>query len=111
MKEILRRIGLVIILGIIVAALCCGYKYVKDSKAAKAANSEDTTTTIKLTDKEQTDVNNVIAVQDNMKEQQAYLEHSVLMQIKHMTRASVTLQYRIITGQNKQHQQRSAQCL
>ena len=26
LKEILRRIGLVIILGIIVAALCCGYK-------------------------------------------------------------------------------------
>ena len=67
LKEILRRIGLVIILGIIVAALCCGYKYAKDNKAAKAANSEDTTTTIKLTDKEQTDVNNVIAVQDNMK--------------------------------------------
>ena len=81
LKEILRRIGLVIILGIIVAALCCGYKYAKDSKAAKAANSEDTTTTIKLTDKEQTDVNNVIAVQDNMKEQQAYLDNSVLMQI------------------------------
>ena len=52
LKEILRRIGLVIILGIIVAALCCGYKYAKDSKAAKAANSEDTTTTIKLTDKQ-----------------------------------------------------------
>lgn len=29
LKEILRRIGLVIILGIIVAALCCGYKYAK----------------------------------------------------------------------------------
>lgn len=36
LKEILRRIGLVIILGIIVAALCCGYKYVKDSKAAES---------------------------------------------------------------------------
>ena len=87
LKEILRRIGLVIILAIIVAALCCGYKYAKDSKAAKAANSEDTTTTIKLTDKEQTDVNNVIAVQDNMKEQiNAYDE------------SRVTLQYRIITS-------------
>lgn len=98
LKEILRRIGLVIILGIIVAALCCGYKYVKDSKAAKAANSEDTTTTIKLTDKEQTDVNNVIAVQDNMKEQQAYLDNSVLMQINAYDESRVTLQYRIITG-------------
>ena len=39
LKEILRRIGLVIILGIIVAALCCGYKYFKYSKSAKAANS------------------------------------------------------------------------
>ncbi len=86
-----------IILGIIVAALCCGYKYVKDSKAAKAANSEDTTTTIKLTDKEQTDVNNVIAVQDNMKEQQAYLDNSVLMQINAYDESRVTLQYRIIT--------------
>lgn len=95
LKEILRRIGLVIILGIIVAALCCGYKYVKDSKAA---NSEDTTTTIKLTDKEQTDVNNVIAVQDNMKEQQAYLDNSVLMQINAYDESRVTLQYRIITG-------------
>ena len=98
LKEILRRIGLVIILGIIVAALCCGYKYAKDSKAAKAANSEDTTTTIKLTDKEQTDVNNVIAVQDNMKEQQAYLDNSVLMQINAYDESRVTLQYRIITG-------------
>lgn len=97
LKEILRRIGLVIILGIIVAALCCGYKYAKDSKAAKAANSEDTTTTIKLTDKEQTDVNNVIAVQDNMKEQQAYLDNSVLMQINAYDESRVTLQYRIIT--------------
>ena len=98
LKEILRRIGLVIILGIIVAALCCGYKYAKDSKAAKAANSEDTTTTIKLTDKEQTDVNNVIAVQDNMKEQQAYLDNSVLMQINAYDESLCTLQYRIITG-------------
>ena len=98
LKEILRRIGLVIVLGIIVAALCCGYKYAKDSKAAKAANSEDTTTTIKLTDKEQTDVNNVIAVQDNMKEQQAYLDNSVLMQINAYDESRVTLQYRIITG-------------
>ena len=98
LKEILRRIGLVIVLGIIVAALCCGYKYAKDSKAAKAANSEDTTTTIKLTNKEQTDVNNVIAVQDNMKEQQAYLDNSVLMQINAYDESRVTLQYRIITG-------------
>lgn len=98
LKEILRRVGLVIILGIIVAALCCGYKYAKDSKAAKAANSEDTTTAIKLTDKEQTDVNNVIAVQDNMKEQQAYLDNSVLMQINAYDESRVTLQYRIITG-------------
>ena len=98
LKEIVRRIGLVIILGIIVAALCCGYKYVKDSKAAKAANSEDTTTSVKLTDEEQTDVNNVISVQDNMKEQQEYLDNSVLMQINAYDESRVTLQYRIITG-------------
>lgn len=98
LKEIVRRIGLVIILGIIVAVLCCGYKYVKDSKAAKAANSEDTTTTVKLTDEEQTDVNNVISVQDNMKEQQEYLDNSVLMQINAYDESRVTLQYRIITG-------------
>lgn len=35
LKEILRRIGLVIILGIIVAALCCGYKYAKTAKLRK----------------------------------------------------------------------------
>lgn len=98
LKEIVRRIGLVIVLGIIVAVLCCGYKYVKDSKAAKAANSEDTATTVKLTDEEQTDVNNVISVQDNMKEQQEYLDNSVLMQINAYDESRVTLQYRIITG-------------
>lgn len=98
LKEIVRRIGLVIVLGIIVAVLCCGYKYVKDSKAAKAANSEDTTTSVKLTDEEQTDVNNVISVQDNMKEQQEYLDNSVLMQINAYDESRVTLQYRIITG-------------
>lgn len=98
LKEILRRIGLVIVLGIIVAILCSGYKYVKDSKAAKAANSEDTTASVKLTDEEQTDVNNVISVQDNMKEQQAYLDNSVLMQINAYDESRVTLQYRIITG-------------
>ena len=35
LKEILRRIGLVIILGIIVAALCCGYNMSKTAKLRK----------------------------------------------------------------------------
>lgn len=83
----------------------------KDSKRCRKRQiSEDTTTTIKLTDKEQTDVNNVIAVQDNMKEQQAYLDNSVLMQINAYDESRVTLQYRIITGEQTA-QQRSAQCL
>ena len=36
LKEILRRIGLVIILGIIVAALCCGYKYAKRQQSCES---------------------------------------------------------------------------
>ena len=104
LKEVVRRWKLVVICAVVFLVLCAGYKYSKDLKAAKAANADSgktATTDVKLTDEEMNAVNNVISVQNNMQEQQEYLDNSVLMQINAYDESKITLQYRI-TSADKQ---------
>ncbi len=101
LKEVVRRWKLVVICAVVFLVLCAGYKYAKDLKAAKAANADSgktTTADTNLTDEEMTEVNNVISVQDNMQEQQKYLDNSVLMQINAYDESKVTLEYRIVSA-------------
>ena len=101
-KEIVRRLWLVIIAAIIFAALLGGYKYVKDSKAASVqTDTEDITSHIAsdLNEDEQNAVNNVLLIQDNMEQQQEYAENSILMQIDPYNESTVTLQYFFDAGQ------------
>ena len=96
-REIARRFWIVIIAAIIFAVLLGGYKYMKDSAAAKntKTNITDETDTIvsSLSEEEQKEVNNVLMIQDNIDQQQEYAENSILMKIDPYNESTGTLQY------------------
>lgn len=94
-SEIIRRFWLVIVAAIIFAALFGGYKYIKDSEVAAQSSktSELKNMEKKLSDTELEEVNNILRVQDNLAQQQEYVENSVLMQINAYAESNITLQY------------------
>lgn len=96
MKEILRRLPLVILVMVIFAVLLGGYQYIQDKKAAElAAAPVEEAVENTLTEDEQEEVNNVLKVIANLKEQQEYVENSVLLKINAYDESQVTLQYYI----------------
>ena len=92
-REIIRKLWIVVAAAVIFAAIFGGYKYAKDSKAASASSESTVDMKVKLNDDAQTEVDNVLKIQDNLDEQQAYVDNSVLMQIDPYNESVVTLQY------------------
>ena len=93
-RAIIRKLWIVVAAAVIFAALFGGYKYVKDSKAAASAKTESSTDMkVKLDDDARAEVNNVLAIQDNLDQQQTYADNSVLMEIDPYNESLVTLQY------------------
>ncbi len=97
LREIGRRIWIVIVLVVIFAILLGGYKYYSDRKSAqnKEASSEEVAVDTSLDKEEQAAVNNVLVAQANMDEQQNYVDNSVLMQIDPFDESTVVLQYHV----------------
>ena len=93
-KEIVRRFWIVITAAVVLAVLLGGYKYVKDSAAAKVSIDTTSDTVVSnLSDEDQKEVNNILLIQDNMEQQQEYVENSILMQIDPYNESTGTLQY------------------
>lgn len=97
-REIIRKLWLVVVAAIVFALIFGGYKYAKDSKsAASSASSDASDMKVELSEKEQKEVNNVLTIQDNMNQQQEYVDNSVLVQIDPFNESKVTLQYHFDT--------------
>ncbi len=96
-REIGRRIWIVIVLAAVFALILGAYKYHKDvQSAARAADSVATVVAdSSLTEEEIAEVKNVMYVKDNLDDLQNYVDHSVLMQIDAADESRVTLQYRV----------------
>lgn len=97
-REIVYKLWLVILIAVIFAALAGGYKYVKDSKAndiqtevADAASLE-----VDMSESQKQQIYNALRVQENIKQQQEYLDNSVLIQIDPYNESKVSLQYYLI---------------
>ena len=95
-REIVRRFWIVIVLAILFAVLLGGYKYIKDSRAV--SQQEDIqypadSPADNLSEEEQKEVDNILLVEDNMLEQQRYVDKSILMKIDPYDESIVTLQY------------------
>ena len=95
--EIVRRFWIVIILAVVFAVLLGGYRYIADSKAAAAMQSDTENTAdislSNLSEEEQNEVNNILLIEENMLQQQEYAENSILMKIDPYNESVATLQY------------------
>ncbi|MCC8150488.1 MAG: hypothetical protein LIO96_03265 [Lachnospiraceae bacterium] len=97
MREVFRRFPLVIIMAVICAVIAGGYSYMHSGTdtAEEVVTTEDEIATDDLTEDELTAVNNVLKVQENLDEQQEYVNNSILMQINAYDESTVILQYHI----------------
>ncbi len=102
-REIGRRIWIVIVLAAVFALILGAYKYHKDVQSvAKAADSVTTVVAdSSLTEEEVAEVKNVLFVKDNLDDLQNYVDNSVLMQIDASNESRVILQYRVKVSNEK----------
>lgn len=95
-REVIRKLWLVLIAAVLFAVIAGGYKYYKDyTAAASAQTNENSMQQVigRLSKEDQDEVNNILLIEDNMIEQQSYVENSVLMKINPYEESTVTLQY------------------
>lgn len=95
LKEIIRKLWLVIVVAIIFAALLGGYKYMKDTKAAESTKESASAANLtdELNEEDAKAVNNVLWIWENLTQQREYAENSVLMQINAYDESNVTMLY------------------
>ncbi len=100
--EIVRKLWFVILLAVIGAALLGGYKYVKDTQTANMSASQPELSVLEdnFSEEEAAEIDNALKLQEDLQQQQEYLDRSVLMQINAYDESCVDLQYRITGVQN-----------
>ncbi|MCD8209109.1 MAG: Wzz/FepE/Etk N-terminal domain-containing protein [Bacteroidales bacterium] len=94
-EEILRKIWLIIILAVIFAVICAGYKYMSDRSKAQATTKSESYEKAEssLTDEEKSEVNSVLMLYDEVAAQQEYMDQSILMNIDPYHEDRVVMQY------------------
>lgn len=103
LREIWKKIWIVIIAAVVGAAILGGYKYMKESKASiseqvKTGKETKVASDVNLSDDERNVVNNIISIQDDIREQQTYLNNSLLMKIDPYNESVVSLTYYLVSG-------------
>ncbi len=98
-EEIWRKIWLIIILAVVFAVLCAGYKYMSDRSKAEAATkaASQPAGSISLTEEEMSEVNSVWRLYDHVSATEQYLTDSIRMNIDPYHEDRVTLLYAIKT--------------
>ncbi len=94
-EEILRRIWLIIVLAVVFAVLCAGYKYMQDrSKADASVNANSYEKAVSsLSEKEILEVESVLDLYDEVEAADQYMTGSIRMNIDPYHEDRVTLQY------------------
>ncbi len=94
-EEIWRRIWLIIILAVVFAVLCAGYKYMSDRSKAEAAAKATSQTAgdTSLTAEEMSEVNSVLMLYDQVEATEQYMAESILMNIDPYHEDRVTMQF------------------
>jgi hypothetical protein len=98
-SECLRKWWIILLSGLVLAALLAGYQYVQDRNALAASENLDLAEMrSQFTPEQQAAVDNVLTYRANLLQQQDYLNRSILMQIDPSKEGVYTLQYYIETG-------------
>ncbi len=98
-EEILRKIWLIIVLAVVFAVLCAGYKYMSDrSKAAVSSNTNSYAETVgSLSEEQLGDINSVLRLYREVDEVNKYMSESIRMQIDPYSEDRVTMQFDLQT--------------
>ncbi|MCC8067839.1 MAG: hypothetical protein LIO56_05620 [Lachnospiraceae bacterium] len=96
-EEIWRKIWLIIILAVVFAVLCAGYKYLSDRSKAEAAAKATSQAAgdTSLTEEEMSEVNSVWRLYDQVSAAEQYMTDSIRMNIDPYHEDRVTMQYAI----------------
>ncbi len=96
-EEILRRIWLIIVLAVVFAVICAGYKYMRDrSKATASANTNSYERALSsLSDKEILEIESVLNVYDEVADADRYMTDSIRMNIDAYHEDRVTMQFEL----------------
>ncbi len=98
-KELLRKIWIILIVAVLAAAGAAGVRYKSDLKTASLESSQKTQTIASLeeslSDSEISDVKAVLALTASLNQQKEYLSDSIYMQIDGVHEDRVSMQYYI----------------
>ncbi len=100
-EEILRRIWLIIVLAVVFAVLCAGYKYMSDRQKAEASPSTNTYARAaeSLSDEEMSAVNSVLRLYSDVEATDQYMNESIRMNIDPYHEDRVTMQFTVQTDE------------